>query len=76
VSHLFRETAIGTALLKSLLHPGFLMNLVLSEAKKFLLALSFIKAQAVANGYYQVGEAKNQSVKLLIIIISLFISKD
>lgn len=52
------------------------MNLVLSEAKKFLLALSFIKAKAVADGYYQVGEAKNQSVKLLIILISLFISKD
>jgi len=73
---LFRETAIGTVLLKSLLYPGFLMNLVLSEAKKILLGLSFIKAQAVADGYYQVDEAKNQSVKLLIILISLLISKD
>jgi len=44
--------------------------------KKILLALRFTKARAVANGYYQVGEAKNQSVKLLIILISLFISKD
>jgi hypothetical protein len=44
--------------------------------KKSLLALRFTKARAVANGYYQVGEAKNQSVKLLIILISLFISKD
>jgi len=44
--------------------------------KKILLALRFIKAQAVADGYYQVGEAKNQSVKLLIILISLLISKD
>jgi hypothetical protein len=76
VSHLFRETAIGTALLKSLLHPGFLINLVLCEAKKILLGLSFIKAQAIADDYYTVGEAKNQSVKLLIILISLFISKD
>ncbi len=52
------------------------MNLVLSEAKKILLAFSFIKVQAMADGYYQVGEAKSQSVKLLIIIISLSISKD
>lgn len=52
------------------------MNLVLSEAKKILLGLSFIKAQAVADGYYQVDEAKNPSVKLLIILISLLISKD
>jgi hypothetical protein len=44
--------------------------------KKILLGLSFIKAQAVADDYYQVGEAKNQSVKLLIILISLLISKD
>jgi hypothetical protein len=44
--------------------------------KKSLLALRFTQAQAVADCYYQVGEAKNQSVKLLIIIISLFISKD
>jgi hypothetical protein len=44
--------------------------------KKILLALRFTKAQAVADSYYQVGGAKNQSVKLLIIIISLFISKD
>jgi hypothetical protein len=44
--------------------------------KKILLALRFTQAQAVADGYYQVGEAKNQSVKLLIILISLFISKD
>jgi len=76
VSHLFRETAIGTALLKSLLHPGFLIYLVLSEAKKILLGFSFIKAQAVGNDYYQVDEAKNQSVKLLMILISLSISKD
>jgi hypothetical protein len=76
VSHLFRETAIGTVLLKSLLHPGFLIYLVLSEAKKNLLALRFTKAQAVADCYYQVDEAKNPSVKLLKILISLLISKD
>jgi hypothetical protein len=41
VSHLFRETAIGTVLLKSLLHPGFLIYLVLSEAKKIFTCASF-----------------------------------
>jgi hypothetical protein len=44
--------------------------------KKSLLALRFTQALAVADGYYQVGEAKSQSVKLLIILISLSISED
>ena len=52
------------------------MNLLLSEEKNLYLCLVLLKRPLVASGYYQVGKVQSQSVKLLIVLISLFISKD